>query len=216
MNNALRKIAFFVGIGLLAISMYWSQDGFNFDLAGDSGYMTVALFIGYFLAFAVTTIQFVFSTNFKELNPTLILFGIFAYVYSIYTNHGGITHFQGNDPNGVGAWALAIIMDAVPEPLIAWSLYESRTGDLIGNLIKAMLSAPERMQSDNRSGSQSHNKPSGQKQSNFNLFGSENKGSGSFQGKKQQKSPGFRLHGVNPDSFKKEDNNDDTKPFLRH
>jgi len=150
MNTALRRIAFFVGIGLLIISMYWSQDGFNFNVAGDSGYGTLALLIGYFLAVAVTVMEFVFSSSFKDLNESLILFGILAYGYSIYTNHGGILHFQGSSPNDFGAWVLAVIMDAVPEPLIAWGLYESKTGNFVGNLIKSIVSAPDNVRESNK------------------------------------------------------------------
>lgn len=150
MNQGLRKIAFFVGIGLLLVSMYWSQDGFNFDMAGDSGYLTLAKLIGWFLAIAVTIMEFIFSSSFKDLNPSLILFGILAYAYSIYTNYGGITHFQGVHTNSVGAWILAVIMDAVPEPMIAWGLYESLAGDLIGNLIKTVVSAPSKVQQENQ------------------------------------------------------------------
>lgn len=151
MNNALRKIAFFVGLGLLFISIYWSQDGFQFDMAGDSGYQTTAVAIGWFLAIAVTVMEFVFSSNFKDLNASLIMFGAVAYVYSIYTNYQGVIHFQGVAQSQFGAVILAIIMDAVPEPLIAWGLYESKAGDFVGNVLKSVMSAPEKVQEQNRS-----------------------------------------------------------------
>lgn len=150
MNYALRKIAFFVGLGLLGVSMFWSADGFNFDMAGQSGYATLAIAISCLLAVATTVMEFVFSSSFKELNASLILFGLLAYVYSIYTNYEGILHFQGTSQNHIGAAVLAIIMDAVPEPLIAWGLYESLTGDFIGNLIKSIVSAPNKVQSSNQ------------------------------------------------------------------
>lgn len=145
MNSALRRISFFIGLGILIISMYWSQDGWNFDVAGQSGYSTLALFIGWFLAIAVTCIEFVFSSNYRELNPTLIFFGLLAYGYSIYTNYEGILHFQGNSQSHVFAFILAMVMDGVAEPLISWSLYESLSGDVIGNLIKALISSPDRI-----------------------------------------------------------------------
>lgn len=139
MNNILKKISFVVGFFLLGVSIMWSQDGFNFDIAGDSGYSDIAVFIGYGLAISVTVIQFVFSTNYKELNASLILFGILAYVYSIYTNYHGILHFQGESVNKIGAFIMAFVMDGIPEPLIAWSLGESLTGDFIGNLGKTIF-----------------------------------------------------------------------------
>lgn len=149
MNNWLRKLSIFIGIGLLFISIFWSQDGFNFSLAGSSGGGQFALYFGWFIAFAVCIIQFVFSTNFKELNPSLLLFGVLAYVYSIYTNYQGIIHFQGLQPSPLGAGILAVFMDAVPEPLIAWGLYESMQGDLVGNLMKWVNSSPHKPQGQN-------------------------------------------------------------------
>jgi hypothetical protein len=149
MNTVLRKLAFFSGLGILVVSMFWSQDGFNFEMAGDSGYGQMAIVIGWFLAVVVSVIQFVFSSNYKELNPSLIFFGILAYGYSIYTNYQGILHFQGSAQSVWGARVLAMVMDGVAEPLIAWGLYESRTGDFIGNLIRTVVGAPEKIQSQN-------------------------------------------------------------------
>lgn len=150
MEPTLRKLAVVVGLGLLAVSIFWSQDGFNFDLAGHSQYGNMAIFIGWFLALSVTTIQFVFSTSYKELNASLKFFGILAYVYSIYTNYWGILNFQGwvdGEPKfELGAALLAFVMDGVPEPLIAWGLYESLRGDFIGNLLRVIGSSPQRPQ----------------------------------------------------------------------
>ena len=166
MNHALRRISFFIGIGLLLISMYFNQDGFNFDIAGQSGYKTMALVIGWFLAITVNLIEFIFSSNFKELNPSLILFGIMAYGYSIYTNYLGILHFQGTSQNTTGALILGIFMDALAEPMIAWSLYESRGGDFVGNIIKSigsamrgLAAAPDYVRSNDSSKRQFQEKP---------------------------------------------------------
>ena len=146
MEPILRKLAVFVGVGLLLVSVFWSQDGFNFDLAGNAKYGNMAVFIGWFLALSVTVIQFVFSTSYKELNASLKFFGILAYIYSIYTNYWGILSFQGwvdGQPKmQIGAGLLAFVMDGVPEPLIAWGLYESLRGDFIGNLLRVLGSQP--------------------------------------------------------------------------
>lgn len=138
MGKGLRRIAFVIGMGILLVSIFWSQDGFNFNIAGDSGYDTTALFIGWFLAVAFSVLQFVFSSNFRELNMSLILLGAIAYGYSIYTNEKGIAHFQGAEHNVFWAWALAFFLDASAEPLIAWSLGVSREGDFLGNIVKAI------------------------------------------------------------------------------
>lgn len=150
MNNLLRKTAVVIGLFLLGVSIFWSQDGFNFNLAGDSGGSDVAVFVGWGLAISVSVVQFVFSTNYRELNASLITFGVLAYVYSIYTNYQGITHFQGEAANSVGAWILGFVMDGVPEPLIAWGLRESLSGDFIGNLIKAAFGNGKQQEQNNR------------------------------------------------------------------
>lgn len=134
MNRALRRIAVVMGVILLLISIHWSQDGFNFSVAGDSGGTLSAIVFAYAIAVAVTVIQFVFSTNLRELNPSLIVFGLLAYAYSIFTNYQGIIHYQGNEPSHVMAAILGFAMDGVPEPLIAWGLMESLSGDFVGNL----------------------------------------------------------------------------------
>lgn len=150
MNTWLRKLAVFIGLGLLFISIFWSQDGFNFSLAGSSGGGNFALYFGWFIAVSVCVIQFVFSTSFRELNPSLLLFGALAYVYSIYTNYQGIIHFQGLEPSPLGAGILSLFVDAVPEPLIAWGLYESMQGDLVGNLMKWAGNPPKQNQPSQR------------------------------------------------------------------
>jgi hypothetical protein len=138
MNTVLRRVAFVMGLILLLISIYWSQDGFNFNIAGDSGGTDMAIFVGYTIAVAVTVVQFVFSTNLRELNASLLVFGLIAYAYSIYTNYQGILHFQGTQPNNIMAWILGFAMDGVPEPLMAWGLRESLSGDFVGNLFKGV------------------------------------------------------------------------------
>lgn len=137
MNKTLKRIAFFIGMGILGISIYWSKNGFNFSVAGDSGNSTEAIIIGWFLAIAVTALQFIFSSNFRELNSSLVLLGLTAYAYSIFTNYQGILEFQGAEPNRTWAIILSVILDATAEPMIAWSLGVSREGDMIGNIVKA-------------------------------------------------------------------------------
>lgn len=143
MSNILRRIAIAIGLLLLYYSIEWSQDGFRFDVAGDFGKTDSAAFIGYGLAISVTVVQFVFSTSYRELNDSLKVFGILAYAYSIYTNYHGILHLQGLDPNKVMAAILGFVMDGVPEPLIAWGLGESLSGDFIGNLMKSIAGVPQ-------------------------------------------------------------------------
>lgn len=138
MNRILRIVALLTGVAILIVSIYWSQDGFNFGPAGDSGYTQTGKLIAYTLAIAVTVIQFVFNTNLDRLNSTLIVFGGLAYAYSVWTNKIGIVHFQGANTNEVAAWILGFCVDGVPEPLIAWAFGESLSGDLVGNAMKSI------------------------------------------------------------------------------
>ena len=135
LSRLLRPCAVLGGFLLIAISVYWSNAGFSFDLARQQG--TVVTAIGYTLAIICTLTQFVFATNLRELNPTLIFFGIVAYAYSIYSNYLGIVHFQGLDPDKFGAALLSFVVDGLAEPLIAWGMYASLEGDFIGNLLGA-------------------------------------------------------------------------------
>ena len=95
--------------------------------------------IGWFLAVVVSVLQFVFSSNFRELNMSLIVIGGIAYVYSIDTNVSGILHFMGAKPDVWWARGLGFLMDATAEPLIAWSLGVSRDGDFLGNILKTVV-----------------------------------------------------------------------------
>lgn len=138
MNGNLRKIARLTGFAVLAISIYFSYDGFDQSVSGENpGYSGLAVLIGFTLAIVVSVMQFIFGTNFKDLNWTLRIAGIAAYVYSIYTNYLGVKHVLGADE--FMAWASAFFMDIYPEPAIAWSLGESLTGDLFGNIGKILF-----------------------------------------------------------------------------
>lgn len=175
MTTILKRISFIFAVGLLLISIHWSQDGFNFSVAGNAGGTTSAIAIGYFIAAAMTVLQFVFSTNLRNLNASLIVFGLIAYIYSIGTNYQGILHWQGTEPNKLMAFILGLGMDGVPEPLMAWALGESLSGDFIGNLFKGIgafltgkplgsygssqASAPQRQFQSSQPASQQTNRP---------------------------------------------------------
>jgi hypothetical protein len=90
--------------------------------------------IGITLAVVVSVVQFIFGTAYGELNWTLRIAGLAAYVYSIYTNYLGIKHILGADD--FMAISSALFMDIYPEPAIAWALGEALTGDLFGNIGK--------------------------------------------------------------------------------
>jgi hypothetical protein len=135
MTRILKKIALYTGFATLAISIYFSYDGFDQSVIGsNSGYTTLAIVIGLTLAIVVSVVQFIFGTSYTELNWTLRFAGLAAYVYSIYTNYLGIKHILGADD--FMAISSALFMDIYPEPAIAWALGEALTGDFLGNLGK--------------------------------------------------------------------------------
>jgi hypothetical protein len=143
MTRVLRRISLFTGFAILAISIQFSYDGFDQSVNGvNDGYTTLAIGIGYTLAIVFSVIEFIFGTSYRELNWTLRGIGIFAYVYSIYTNYLGIKHVLGTSE--FIAWSMAFVMDVYPEPAIAWALGEALTGDLFGNLGKMIFGTPEK------------------------------------------------------------------------
>jgi hypothetical protein len=134
----LRRISIITGLAILFISIQFSYDGFDQSIRGaNTGYGTMAIIIGYTLAIVFSVIEFIFGTAYRELNWTLRGIGVFAYIYSIYTNYLGIKHLLGADE--FMSWSLAIMMDVYPEPAIAWALGEALTGDLLGNLGKLIF-----------------------------------------------------------------------------
>jgi hypothetical protein len=138
MERVLKRIAMLTGLLVLAISIFFSYDGFDQRVTGgNEGYTLLATLIGITLAVVFTVIEFIFGTNYKDLNWTLRGVGIFAYTYSIYTNYLGIKHILGADD--FMAWSLAMIIDVYPEPAISWALGQSLVGDLLGNLGKMVF-----------------------------------------------------------------------------
>lgn len=138
LGRILKRSALFLGISLIIISMYLSYDGFD-GKVGDQIDVTasvVAIVIGVIFAATVTVVQFIFTNDYRKLNPTMIVVGILSYVYSIYTNKLGAQNILGM--SGFMAWATAFIADVLAEPLVSYGLGESLVGDLIGNLMKVI------------------------------------------------------------------------------
>lgn len=138
LTRIIRKLALFFGIALLVISIYLSFDGFDGSVNGENGHYTeLAVIIGVVFAITVTIIQFIFTSEYKSLNPTLIVVGLLSYAYSIYTNKLGAENILGM--SGIMAWVTAVFSDIVAEPMISWGMGESLIGDLIGNVGKALV-----------------------------------------------------------------------------
>ena len=156
----LRRFALWGGVGLAAISIFFSYIGAeqtvnkNLIAAGASGYEGVgtAILIGF--ALVITLLQFVFNTNIHNLSLTLKVLGTASYVYSIGTNYLGIQTLFGF--HGFVGWAIAFCMDVAPEALIAWAT-DSQSGDLLGNMGKFILGGKGKNQS--RQNRQNHPQP---------------------------------------------------------
>lgn len=148
MIKVLKRFALLLGIGTVILSGYFSWDGLDQTITGSNvGYTELTSLIGVVMVAVITLLQFVFNTDYASLSPTLKVLGFLSYGYSIYTNKLGLTHLFGFDE--IVAWMIAVFMDVVPEALIAWSLDESLSGDLLGNLGKWITgddSRPSRVQ----------------------------------------------------------------------
>lgn len=123
--KAKRILAFTFSLGLIAVSVWFSQQGFGIESSKD------VMWLGWFLGGTVTVIQLVFNTSIKNLNPTLIAAGIVAYLYGVYTNVTGLHEYL----NGWGfSIIVGLIIEVLPEPLFAWAIGVTDGGDVVGNI----------------------------------------------------------------------------------
>lgn len=132
-NDWKKRLAIVSGILIFLISAFNSKNGFVGDTQGD----WLLASMGWAFAVAATSAEFMFTSDFRKLNWSIIFLGLCAYVYSIYTNILGLQAWRGSlmqydMVNVIGG----VFMDVYPEAAIAWALNESRLGDVIGNLIK--------------------------------------------------------------------------------
>ena len=124
-----RILALIVSLGMAALSVNYSKNGFGIESNEQ------VLWIGWFLGITVNVIEMVFNTNVRNLNPTLIVAGVIAYAYGLWTN---ITGFHGI----MNSWGFSVIVgvlvEVLPEPLFAWAIGVTSGGDVIGNLGELM------------------------------------------------------------------------------
>ena len=137
----LKKLfALVTGVGVFVVSAIFSQTGFGFREPSMA-------WAGWALAIAVTVAELIFNTKVRNLNWTIIVVGIMAYVYSIYTNFVGFYALQGTPIVFWSADAIipilgSIFMDVYPEMAVAWAMDAAGDGDLIGNVVE-VSSDPE-------------------------------------------------------------------------
>lgn len=124
-----RFLAGISGIAVLITSMYLSKEGVGFP--------PEMVIFGWIIAVALSSAEFMFNSSFDELNWTMILIGLGAYIYSIYTNVRGFMFYRGVEHYDATSIFGGLFMDVYPELAIAWALKESKVGDLLGNIMKS-------------------------------------------------------------------------------
>jgi hypothetical protein len=129
-------LALVTAVGVLYASIVFSKNGFNFET--NSNY----IWIGWLLAFAATSAEFMLASDFRKLNWSIVALGLAAYAYSIWSNIVGFQDLRGKDTTDFFSISASIFMDVYPEVTIAWALGESKLGDVLGNLWRS-VNTPE-------------------------------------------------------------------------
>ena len=127
-------LAKLTAFAVLFVSFSLSANGFG--LSGK------AVWIGYIIALAVTSAELIFNTRIRELNWTMVVVGVLAYTYSIYTNIAGFFQYANivfgwNVPTVIAVLSGAFV-DVYPEMAMAWAYGASKDGDFVGNLSKVI------------------------------------------------------------------------------
>ena len=120
-----KTMALFTSLGLIILSVWFSQLGFGIESNGKY------VWVGWFLGLVVTVVELVFNTSIRKLNPTLIGAGVLAYGYGIYTNIEGLSDVF---THSAFAYVVGLLIEVLAEPLFAWSVGVYDGGDVIGNI----------------------------------------------------------------------------------
>ena len=128
MKDKNKILACLMGLAWAGISIYGSQRGFAAEWGTTH---TDEKVMSWLLALLCHAAQMVMVSR-GRLNWSLILSGLAAYVYSIYTNAAFIHSLSDG-----GSWALPLaigfILDVLPEPLINWACGGDST-DIVSNI----------------------------------------------------------------------------------
>lgn len=118
-NTWVRRIVGAFAVGAWALSIYFSANGFGFQVPG---FFPVGIFLGGL----VTILEIVLNKGVKSM--TLRLGGLLAYAFGWWTNFIGLSVAMGNpnfmsDPKRmVIPVILGLFLELIPEPLALWSL----------------------------------------------------------------------------------------------
>jgi hypothetical protein len=135
-QNVLRLVAVLIAIMLWVISVYFSQDGFAINVPNMA-------WVGWLLAISITAIEMIWNQEGFKHNATIVVVGLAAYTYGIWTNATGIMEAQGiRGMNFLDApmqlifpVVLGIFLEIVPEPLLMWAIVGLNREDLLSHLI---------------------------------------------------------------------------------
>ena len=84
-------LALVTAVGVLWASIVFSKNGFNFETNSDY------IWIGWLLAFAATSAEFMLASDFRKLNWSIVALGLAAYIYSIWSNVMGFQDLRGKN-----------------------------------------------------------------------------------------------------------------------
>jgi len=142
----LRVLSVIVAATLWLISITFSVDGFNFQV-------TDMVWAGWFMGIAITAIELIWNKQGANTNMTIVLIGVFAYLYGVVTNIMGVlaaqsvTNLSANPIGAVFAGILGFFLEIAPEPLFVWGLVGvSDMGDLISTLMGKPAGMPQQRQ----------------------------------------------------------------------
>lgn len=141
-DRAKKLFLVLVGLAGLAVSYSFSVDGFGIDVEGKR-------WAGWVMGFLITGFQLVLNAkkDGKSLSTTLVVLGLIAYIYGIWTNVNGILLSQGDGFTITNAiktkQASALVLPSVigfllevgPEPLLAYAIFgNAALIDVFGSL----------------------------------------------------------------------------------
>jgi len=156
----LRVVSVIVASTLWLISITFSVDGFNFQVADMA-------WAGWFMGFAITAIELIWNKQGANTNMTIILIGVFAYLYGVVTNIMGVldaqsvTEITTNPMGAIFAGILGFFLEISPEPLFVWGLVGvSDMGDVISTLMGKPLAGASQQP---RQAPQQGQRPQGQR-----------------------------------------------------
>lgn len=130
-----RIFSVITAISLWFLSLRFSVEGFSIQVPN-------LVWAGWVLGLAITVIELIFTSQGRGKNSTLIVLGIFAYAYGIWSNVVGIYASRGATSDGLintnmlFSVILGIVLEIAPEPLFLWGLLggDTEEGDIVSTI----------------------------------------------------------------------------------